>query len=122
MNYGKKGVRKKQQALHSTSTKWGKKIGFTFIQICLIALISVGIIGISAGIGVFKGVLASAPDMSNIDVTPTGFSTFVYDIENNQTAKLVSFRRICRMPLSPSRMLVSTATTALILRESSVPA
>ena len=50
MNYGKKGVRKKQQALHSTSTKWGKKIGFTFIQICLIALISVGIIGISAGI------------------------------------------------------------------------
>ncbi len=90
MNYGKKGVRKKQQALHSTSTKWGKKIGFTFIQICLIALISVGIIGISAGIGVFKGVLASAPDMSNIDVTPTGFSTFVYDIENNQTAKLVS--------------------------------
>ncbi len=90
MNYGKKGVRKKQQALHSTSTKWGKKIGFTFIQICLIALISVGIIGASAGIGVFKGVLASAPDMSNIDVTPTGFSTFVYDIENNQTAKLVS--------------------------------
>ncbi len=90
MNYGKKGVRKKQQALHSTSTKWGKKIGFTFIQLCLLAIIAAGIIGASAGIGVFKGVLASAPDMSNIDVTPTGFSTFVYDIENNQTAKLVS--------------------------------
>ena len=90
MNYGKKGVRKKQQALHSKSTKWGKKIGFTFIQICLLAMIGAGIVSASAGIGVFKGVLASAPDMSNIDVTPTGFSTFVYDIENNQTAKLVS--------------------------------
>ena len=90
MNYGKKGVRKKQQALHSKSTKWGKKIGFTFIQICLLAMIAAAIIGASAGIGVFKGVLASAPDISNIDVTPTGFSTFVYDIENNQTAKLVS--------------------------------
>lgn len=90
MNYGKKGVRKRQQTLHSKSTRWGKKIGFTFIQLCLLAIIAAGIIGISAGIGIFKGVLASAPDMSNIDVTPTGFSTFVYDIENNQTAKLVS--------------------------------
>lgn len=90
MNYGKKGVRKKQQALNSTSKKWGKKIGFTFVQIFLIALIGVAIIGTSAGIGIFKGVLATAPDIGNIDVTPTGFSTFVYDIEGNQTAKLVS--------------------------------
>lgn len=90
MNYGKKGVRKKQQALNSTSKKWGKKIGFTFVQIFLIALIGVAIIGTSAGIGIFKGILATAPDIGNIDVTPTGFSTFVYDIEGNQTAKLVS--------------------------------
>ena len=90
MNYGKKGVRKRQQALHAKSTKWARKIGFTFIQLCLIALIGVGIVGISAGIGIFKGVLATAPDIGNIDVTPTGFSTFVYDIEGNQTAKLVS--------------------------------
>lgn len=90
MNYGKKGVRKKQQALNSTSKKWGKKIGFTFVQIFLIALIGVAIIGTSAGIGIFKGILATAPDIGNIDVTPSGFSTFVYDIEGNQTAKLVS--------------------------------
>ncbi len=90
MNYGKKGVRKRQQTLHAKSTKWAKKIGFTFIQLCLIALIGVGIIGLSAGIGMFRGVLATAPDIGNIDVTPTGFSTFVYDIEGKQTAKLVS--------------------------------
>lgn len=90
MNYGKKGVRKKQQALHSKSTKWARKIGFTFIQLCLVAIIAVGIIGVSAGIGIFRGVIATAPDIGNIDVTPTGFSTFVYDIEGNQTAKLVS--------------------------------
>lgn len=90
MNYGKKGVRKRQQALHAKSTKWARKIGFTFVQICLIAIIGVGIIGLSAGIGMFRGVLATAPDIGNIDVTPTGFSTFVYDIEGNQTAKLVS--------------------------------
>ncbi len=90
MNYGKRGVRAKQRALNAKSTKWGKKIGFTFIQICLLALIGIAIIGASAGIGIFKGVIATAPDIGNIDVTPTGFSTFVYDIEGNQTAKLVS--------------------------------
>lgn len=90
MNYGKKGVRRKQQALHSTSKKWARKIGFAFVQLCLIAIIGIGIIGMSAGIGIFKSVLATVPDIGNIDVTPTGFSTFVYDIEGNQTAKLVS--------------------------------
>lgn len=90
MNYGKKGVRSKQKELHATSQKWSRKIGFTLVQIILISLIGLGIIGASAGIGVFKGIIATAPDIGNIDVTPTGFSTFVYDIEGNQTAKLVS--------------------------------
>ena len=99
MNYSKRGVRKKQQALNSTGKKWGKKIGFTFIQVFLLAMIGTAIIGISAGIGVFKGILASAPDIGNIDVTPTGFSTFVYDIEGNQTDKLVS-RDSNRIPVT----------------------
>lgn len=90
MNYGKRGVRKKQKALNAKGGKWGKKLGFTFVQVFLLFLISVAVLGASAGIGVFKGILATAPDIGNIDVTPSGFSTFVYDIEGNQTAKLVS--------------------------------
>lgn len=90
MNYGKKGVRKKQQELNATGKKWGRKIIFTFVQVFLVAMIGVGIIGISAGVGAFKGVLATAPAIGNIDVTPSGFSTFVYDIEGRQTAKLIA--------------------------------
>ncbi len=90
MNYGKKGVRKKQQALHSTGKKWSRKVAFAFVQVFLIAMIGVCIIGASAGIGAFKGILATAPDISNIDVTPSGFSTFVYNIEGTQIKKLVS--------------------------------
>ena len=103
MNYGKKGVRKKQQALHAKSTKWARKIGFTFIQLCLIAVIGVGIVGLSAGIGIFKGVLATAPDIGNIDVTPTGFSTFVYNIENEQITKLVAVNSN-RIPVTIDRV------------------
>ncbi len=90
MNYSKKGVRKKQQALHSTGKKWGRKITFTFVQVFLIGMIGVAIIGASAGIGAFKGILDTAPDIGNIDVTPSGFSTFVYNIEGTQIQKLVS--------------------------------
>ena len=90
MNYGKKSVKKKQKSLNAKSVKWGKKLGFTFVQVFLVFLISISVIGACAGIGVFRGILATAPDISNIDVTPTGFSTFVYDIEGHQIAKLVS--------------------------------
>lgn len=90
MNYGKKGVRKKQQELNATGKKWSRKIIFTFVQVFLVAMIGVGIIGVSAGVGAFKGVLATAPTIGNIDVTPSGFSTFVYDIEGRQTAKLIA--------------------------------
>ena len=90
MNYSKKSERKKQQALHSTSKKWSRKIAFTFVQVFLIGMVGMAIIGVSAGIGAFRGILASAPEIGNIDVTPSGFSTFVYDIEGNQTAKLVA--------------------------------
>lgn len=90
MNYGKRGVRKKQQTLNAIGKKWSRKIAFTFVQVFLVAIIGAAIVGTSAGIGAFKGVLATAPDIGNIDVTPTGFSTFVYDIEGNQLQKLVS--------------------------------
>lgn len=90
MNYGKKGVRKKQHALNATGKKWSRKIIFTFVQVFLVAMIGLGIIGVCAGVGAFKGVLATAPEIGNIDVTPSGFSTFVYDIEGNQIAKLIA--------------------------------
>ena len=90
MNYGKKGVNEKQKALNSKSTKWGKKFLLICLKVVLIFIISGGIIGVSAGIGIFKGIIATAPDASNLNVSPTRFSTFVYDIEGNQTAKLVA--------------------------------
>lgn len=90
MNYGKKGVREKQKALNSKSVRWGKKFILLCLKVGLVLIIGGGIIGLCAGIGVFRGILATAPDASNLNVSPTGFSTFVYDIEGNQTAKLVA--------------------------------
>ena len=90
MNYGKRGIVKQARALNSGTNKWGKKITLFGFYIILAMIIGVVIIGTSAGIGVFNGIRDDAPDISNIDVTPSGFSTFVYDTDGNQIAKLVS--------------------------------
>ncbi len=90
MNFGRKGIRDQQQELLSGTKKWGKKISLISLELALVLFIGLGVIGISAGIGVFRGIIDTAPDIGNIDVTPSGYSTFVYDTEGNQTAKLVS--------------------------------
>lgn len=90
MNYGKKGVRKKQKSLHAAGPKWGKKFLLTFMKAMLIFLLAVGIIGVSAGIGAFKGIISTAPDINLDVITPTGFSSFAYDSEGKEIAKLVA--------------------------------
>lgn len=90
MNYGKKGIRRKQRVLHSTSVKWGRKFSLIITKLMLAGLLGVAVIGASAGLGVFKGILSSAPDISHIDVSPSGFSTFVYDSEGHELTKLVA--------------------------------
>ncbi|MBQ8597672.1 MAG: transglycosylase domain-containing protein, partial [Lachnospiraceae bacterium] len=90
MNYGKRGIRKKQKSLHATSSKLGRKLLLYVLNLSLLCILAVGILGISLGLGIFKGIIDTAPSIENVKVTPTGFSTFVYDLEGNQTAKLVS--------------------------------
>lgn len=90
MNYSKRGIKEKQKSLHTTSSKWGKKLLLAVLNLSLLALLAVGVIGASMGIGIFRGIIDTAPSIENIDVTPTGFSTFVYDLEGNQIGKLIA--------------------------------
>lgn len=90
MNYGKKGVKSKQKALNSKVPKLIKKLFLTISLVLLISVISLGIIGIAAGIGVFKGIIASSPVISSNDVAPVGFTTYVYDCNGDVLDTLVA--------------------------------
>lgn len=90
MNYSKKGIRQKQAALHAAGAKWSRKLLLSLLNLSLLGCLALAIIGASMGIGVFKGIIDTAPSIENIDVTPTGFSTFVYDLEGNQIGKLIA--------------------------------
>ena len=99
MNYTKKGIRAKQKSLHAKTTKLGKKLLLAILNLSLLGIVAVGIIGMSMAFGIFRGVIDTAPSIENVKGTPTGFSTFVYDLEGNQTAKLVS-QNSNRIPVS----------------------
>lgn len=90
MNYSKKGIRKKQRKLNSKSTKFWKMFLLTFMKAFLACILAVIVIGGCMGIGMFKGILASAPDISSLDVVPSGYATVVYDANGKQITKLIS--------------------------------
>ena len=67
-----------------------KKISLILLHLIIIVACGAVCMGLCLAYGAFKGVIDSAPDIGNINVTPTGFSTFVYDSDGRQIAKLVS--------------------------------
>ena len=76
MDYSKKGIRKLQKQLLSRTQKRIRRFGLILIQLLVIAVIGGGALGLCLGIGAFRGILASSPDIGNIDVTPSGMVTF----------------------------------------------
>lgn len=90
MTYNKSSTKKRIKNANSKKTKIKNKLGLTGLQIALIAFIVIVVIGCSAVLGVAKGIIDSAPDISKIDVVPTGYSTSVYaDDGTTQIATLV---------------------------------
>ena len=90
MDYGKKSVKGKQKALQSSSRRWGRKFFLSIAKAVLLCVLAIGIIGFCGAIGVFKGIIDSAPTINLEDATPSRFSSFIYDSEGNQIAKLVA--------------------------------
>lgn len=89
-DYSKRGMILKERSLKTKAPKISKKIMLFVLNLALIAVIGFVAIGGSLAFGIFKGVIDSSPSIENVDVTPSGFSTFVYDNEGNQIAKLIS--------------------------------
>lgn len=90
MNYGKKSVKRKKRKLQSTSRKMGRKCMLTFTKVLLLFVLAGGIIGLCGGLGVFKGIIDSAPTITLEDASPTRYSSFIYDSDGNQIAKLIA--------------------------------
>ena len=74
----------------SPMTKVGKFCGVSLFTAAVFCAVVAGVAGLCVGIGLFMGVVDTAPDISNVDVAPAGYSTTVYDCEGNQITKLIA--------------------------------
>lgn len=46
--------------------------------------------GVCLGVGAFKGVIDNAPDVDDVNITPLGYASFLYDDHGNQIRKLAA--------------------------------
>ena len=78
MNYGKKSTAKKRTALISRSSMMGKRARVSFIRVLFVSLIALCIAVTCLGVGSFRGVIDTAPDVDDIDI--------IYESENQAIA------------------------------------
>ncbi|MBQ1902475.1 MAG: PBP1A family penicillin-binding protein [Lachnospiraceae bacterium] len=90
MNYGKNNTKKRSKELSSGKHKAGKRFGITFLKTILIILLIL-IIGGGLAFGLYaNNLIKGLPDISEINISPTGFQTTVYDSNGSEIETLAS--------------------------------
>ncbi len=90
MNFGYKETIKKQEDLVSIKNKVISKSKMTVVKICLFVVFLVFATGMFFGLGVVHGIIKSAPQIDNVSVLPSSYSSTVYDSKNKKIAKLIT--------------------------------
>ncbi len=90
MNYGKKGIENHKKEIKSRSSRTRKKLILTifktiFVGILLIVAVTFGAVGIYV-----SNLIAACPDISEIDISPTGFSTSILDNKGKEIETLAA--------------------------------
>lgn len=88
MDYSKHGTQKKEKHIRSDISKAKHKVSFNIFRVFIFALITIGVMGIAAGIGGMRGILDSAPEITVEDVMPEGYKSFIYDRDGNLLTQL----------------------------------
>ena len=131
MNFDKNHVAHKKSI--PAGTRIFRRISLTALKIFLVLLLFCVILGTAAGVGMIKGLIASAPNIDSLSVAPAESATYIYNTGNKPVQKLAEstsnrilvkldqIPEICSMRSLPSRMSVFTSITASISRVSPVP-
>ena len=119
MHFGKSHLEDKREDLRSHYGKIEKTAGVTALRIAFCLLLVVLVCGAGLVIGAVRGVIDSAPDISEANIMPLGNASFIYDADGNQVQKLTGAQGN-RVSISIEEIPVFMSTTALIRAVSSV--
>lgn len=89
MNYGRNATEKKIKAASSNAEKYTSRIALTLFKACFVICLLAGVTAASTGIGMFMGIIDSAPQINMDSIVPMGYATTIYDSAGNLTDTLV---------------------------------
>ena len=98
MNFDKNHVARKKSI--PTGTRIFRRISLTALKIFLVLLLFCVILGTAAGVGMIKGLIASAPNIDSLSVAPAESATYIYNTSNKPVQKLASSAAFsCGVPI-----------------------
>ncbi len=89
MNFSSNKIKKELSDMQSGKHKRRNGIGIFILKLILTVLLIFAISLISFGYGCFRSILDDTPDISAIDVEPTGYATYLYDADGTIMETLV---------------------------------
>ena len=90
MDYSRYSLEKKADELISSSAQTEKRVAGAVIRILFVVFLAIAVVVVCGVAGAVQGMIAEAPDVSTVNISPGGFATFIYDAEGNQLQKLIS--------------------------------
>jgi len=89
MDFSKSSVNKKIRQLKTTTTRLSSKVNVSAYRLLLVFIVFLGVVGAMAAFGTLEGLISSAPDISNINMVPTGYTTKFYYSDGTLSQTLV---------------------------------
>ena len=89
MNYSRDAVVSQKRASNRTVRKVGAKALLITFETLLVAFLLFITVAISAVLGAVKGIIEQSPSIDEIDITPKGLESTIYDSAGNVTQTLV---------------------------------
>ena len=89
MDYSKASVNKKIRQLKTSTTRLSTKVKVSSFRLFLVIVVFLAVGGAMAAFGTLEGLISSAPDISNINMVPTGYTTKFYYSDGTLSQTLV---------------------------------
>ena len=89
MNYGKENLKKQIRFFSSKAVKKKTRAAVIAFKVFLAAAAGLFAVAVSIGVGMFRGILRSAPDLATLNMSPTATATILYDSDGNEIETLV---------------------------------
>lgn len=91
MNYNKKSIQNKKKMLESNNIRRKQKMKLISFRTALVLFLALFAVTGGLGFGIFRGIIDSAPKISEISIEPTGFITSICDKDGKEIQTLSDY-------------------------------